>query len=359
MSQMTSRERLLTTLRCQEPDRVPFLEAVVDEPVALALLGKPQPEHLVMGELGVGEEAVFRGSLLGSPRYEPLELVRTLGLDGFGMYLFLRHEGVQKEVNGHYMVAGGRIKSRADLARIKLPDPDDPHLYEPYCRFIEQYRDSGYALFCFLNLGSDPVILGMGFETFALALYDDPSLIEDLFEIYTDWYARATKHLCELGFDFLWYGDDLAFKTAPYVSPKVFRQLFLPHYRHVVEQITKPWIFHSDGNLMPILDDLLDLGMSGLHPIEPGAMDLAELKRRYGRRVCLCGHISVDALSRGTPQEIDQLVQRAIHIAAPGGGYIAGSSNSIAYYCKPENARAIQQAIMKYGRYPIQREDEA
>jgi len=353
MDEMTSRERVLAALRCQEPDRVPFLETVVDEPVALALLGRPVPEGLVMGELGVGETPVFVGSLLGSPRYEPLELVRTLGLDGIGMYLFLRHEGIQQYVDGHYMVAGGRIKSRADLARIRLPDPDDPALYEPYRRFLDATRGTGLARFCFLNLGSDPVILGMGFETFSLALYDDRGLVEDLLELYTDWYARATRHLCELDFDFLWYGDDIAFKTAPYVSPKVFRELFLPHYRRVADQITRPWIFHSDGNLMPILDDLLSLGMSGLHPIEPGAMDLAELKRRYGGRLCLVGHISVDALARGTPEEVDALVRAAIQTAAPGGGYIAGSSNSIPYYCKAENVRAMQQAIMRYGRYPI------
>jgi uroporphyrinogen-III decarboxylase len=254
------------------------------------------------------------------------------------------------------MVAGGRIKSRADLARIQLPDPDDPALYEPYRQFIARYRDSGLALFCFLNLGSDPAILGMGFQAFALALYDDRALVEDLFAMYTAWYARAVRHLCALDFDFLWLGDDIAFKSAPYVSPAMFRALFMPHYRRVAEQIRKPWIFHSDGNLLPILDDLLELGMHGLHPIEPGAMDLGELKRRYGGRVCLCGHISVDALGRGTPQEVEGLVRQAIRVAGPGGGYIAGSSNSIAYYCQPENVRAMQRAILRYGRYPIQGE---
>jgi uroporphyrinogen-III decarboxylase len=82
-------------------------------------------------------------------------------------------------------------------------------------------------------------------------------------------------------------------------------------------------------------------------------MDLAELKRRYGRRVCLCGHIDVDTLSRGTPGQVEQLVKEAIRTAGPGGGYIAGSSNSVAYYCRPENVRAMQQAVMRYGRYPI------
>ena len=66
MSEMTSRERMLTALRCQEPDRVPFLESTVDEPVALALLGKPAPTDLVGGELGTGTEPVLIGHLIGS-----------------------------------------------------------------------------------------------------------------------------------------------------------------------------------------------------------------------------------------------------------------------------------------------------
>jgi uroporphyrinogen decarboxylase len=353
MAGMTSCMRVMTALGREEPDRVPFVESVIDEGVALALLGKPLPEGGGGTELGVGDEPVFQGELLGSDRYDVLELVETLGLDAFGMYLFVGHEGVQEQAEGLTMLHGGRIKTRADLNRLSLPDPDDPALYEPYRRFLARYRDSDYALFCFLNLGSDPVILGMGFETFCTALYDDRGLVEDLFALYTDWYARVTRHLCELDFDFLWFGDDIAFKTAPYVSPRIFRELFMPHYRRVADQITKPWIFHSDGNLMPILDDLLSLGMAGLHPIEPGAMDLRLLKQRYGGDLCLVGHIDVDTLSRGTPGEIEALVQSAIRVAGPGGGYIAGSSNSVPYYARPENVRAMARAIHSYGCYPI------
>ena len=353
MLEMTSRERILSALACREPDRVPFLESVVDEPVALALLGKPVPADLVGGELGVSQEATLSGVLLGSLRYEALDLVENLDLDGFGAYLFIRHEGRQVKVGDHFMVQGGRIRTKADLGNIHLPDPNDPALYEPFKQFIRQYQSTNRALFCFTNLGSDPVILGMGFEAFAAALYDDLALLETLFDLYCDWQACAVKHLCELDFDFLWLGDDLAFKTKPYVSPKTFRDLFMPRFRKVAEQITKPWIFHSDGNLMPILDDLLSLGMNGLHPIEPGAMDLAYMKHHYGRKLCLVGHINVDTLSRGTPQEVESLVQAAIREAAPGGGYIAGSSNSVPYYANPVNVRAMQSAIRRYGQYPI------
>jgi len=348
---MNSRQRLLAAIACQQPDRVPFLESVVDEPVALALMGKPIPAGLMGGELGTGDEPILIGSLLGSQSYNALDLVKNLNLDGLGMYLFLKHGGVQKEVDGHFMVAGGSVRNQADFAKIQLPDPDNPAIYEPFRKWIEAMRPTGLGLFCFLNLGSDPVILGMGFEHFAVAVYEDRPLLEDLFELYTGWYARAAANLSELDFDFLWFGDDLAFKTAPYVSPKVFRELFMPHFRKVAENIHKPWLFHSDGNLMPILDDLLSLGMNGLHPIEPGAMDLAAMKARYGQKLCLVGHINVDTLSRGTPAEVDELVRQAIETAGPGGGYIAGSSNSIPYYADPVNVRAMSDAILKYGRY--------
>lgn len=345
---MTPRERVLTALRREPPDRVPFLEPVIEEPVALALLGLPPRE--TVAQIGQPGADVLAGVLFDSPCYEPHELAQCLGLDGFGMYLFVRHEGRQQEISGRRMVASGGIRSRADLARIRLPDPDDPAIYEPFRQFVARYRDSGYALYTFLNLGSDPTILGMGLEPFCIALHEDPDLVADLFDLYTDWYARAARRLCAVGFDFLWFGDDIAFKSAPYVSPQTFRAWFLPRYRKVIEQVTLPWIFHSDGNLLPILDDLLSLGMSGLHPLEPGAMDLGELKQRYGRRVCLVGHISVDRLSRGTPEEIDGLVAEAIRVAAPGGGYIVGSSNSVTAYCRPENVRAMAEAVGRYGR---------
>ena len=161
----------------------------------------------------------------------------------------------------------------------------------------------------------------------------------------------VTDILCNCGFDFIWIGDDMAYKTGPMISPKLFKEIFLPRFRRIAEKITIPWTYHSDGNLMPILDDLLSLGMSGLHPIEPGAMDIYEMKKRYGDKVCLMGNISVDLLSRGTPDEVEADVKEHIEKLAPGGGYIISSSNSITNYCKPENIIAMRDAVLKYGEY--------
>jgi len=109
-----------------------------------------------------------------------------------------------------------------------------------------------------------------------------------------------------------------------------------------------PWIFHSDGNLLPVLDDLLALGMSGIHPIEPEAMDLGEAKRRLQGRACVIGNISVDLLSSGTPAQVRDAVRQAIETAAPGGGYMISSGNSIPSYARVENVRAMVEAIADF-----------
>jgi uroporphyrinogen decarboxylase len=77
-------------------------------------------------------------------------------------------------------------------------------------------------------------------------------------------------------------------------------------------------------------------------------MSIAALKQRYGGQVCLVGGIDVDMLSRGTPQEVTLETQRILAAAAPGGGYIAGSSNSIPYYCQSRNVAAMRRAVAQY-----------
>jgi len=127
----------------------------------------------------------------------------------------------------------------------------------------------------------------------------------------------------------------------------------MPGMRQVADAIHLPWVFHSDGNLYPILDDLLSLGINGLNPIEPLSMDIIELKRNYGDRLCLVGNIDVDNLSRGTPEDVREEVHRKINALAPGGGYVVSSSTSVTEYVRPENFAAMIEAIQDFGEYPI------
>jgi uroporphyrinogen-III decarboxylase len=117
-----------------------------------------------------------------------------------------------------------------------------------------------------------------------------------------------------------------------------------------------PWILHSDGDIAPILDDILSLGVKGIANIEPGPMDIDKLKKDVGKRVCLMGNIDLHyTLTRGTPEETRLEVQKRIQNVGPGGGYILASANGITAYCKPENVRAMAQALTDYGNYPLAR----
>jgi uroporphyrinogen decarboxylase len=111
-------------------------------------------------------------------------------------------------------------------------------------------------------------------------------------------------------------------------------------------------VYHSDGNLFPVLDNVLALGMDAIHPVQPSAMDIGRLKEQYGARVAIVGNIDLDyTLTRGTPEETREEVRDRIARVGRGGGYIVSSANSLTDYVKPENVRAMGQAIGEFGWY--------
>jgi uroporphyrinogen decarboxylase len=126
----------------------------------------------------------------------------------------------------------------------------------------------------------------------------------------------------------------------------------MPRYRRLAEKVTLPWVIHSDGNMLPFLDDLVSIGIAGFHPVENGAMDIRAVKKQYGDRICLLGNVDLNLLGLGTPEEVDREVYELIRDVGPGGGYILTSGNSLAGYLKPECVRAKSEAARKYGTYP-------
>jgi hypothetical protein len=349
MVEMNARQRVLAALQGEEHDRVPYMELYIDEHFSRRLLDLP-PIDLPTPMSGT---APMTCAYFGGHSYDPLDLARALDLDGLCMSVQPQIYFKARLVEGQYFVEGGLIHRRDDLEKVELPDPDDVRIYAPARQFIERFRPLGYAIGCFINLGSDPVVLSMGWDHFCYALYDDPELVEILFDMYSSWYARAVKHICTLGFDFIWAGDDIAFNSGPMISPRVFRQLFLPHYQRVAKEITIPWIFHTDGNFLPILDDLLSLKMNALHPIEPDAVDIVEVKRRVEGRVTLIGNIDINALSLASPEEVQALTRDTIRRVARDGRFILSSSNSITRSCQVENVLAMVHTARHYGKFPI------
>ncbi|WP_028308743.1 uroporphyrinogen decarboxylase family protein [Desulfitibacter alkalitolerans] len=358
---MTSRERVMTALKLKEPDQVPFAESAIDE--------------------------VLQVKLMGRDDFTPDELCELLGLDAFG-YEYpsggiaeageviksgTSHEGyhnpqkitfdfippwiaeMEHGVGGRNFIKKGLIRDESSLSLMDeyLPDPHDQRRYEKVANWIAKYKKD-YAVFARIRIGPAPVINSIGFEELCYMIYDNPSLVKEVHRRYSEWTAQVVKYLNEMDFDFFWAADDIADNKSPWFSPSMFREFFLPYMKIAADEIKKPWIFHSDGNLFPVLDELLTLGMNGIHPIQPSAMDIGRMKADYGSKVCIVGNIDLDyTLTRGTPEETDAEVKERIRTIGPKGGYIVSSANSLASYVLPENALALGKAVKKYGRYPI------
>jgi uroporphyrinogen decarboxylase len=323
---MKPRERVLQALHIKAPDRVPFVELRIDDEIQHHFLGKK--------DIDIGD------------------LLRTMSLDGWGVDYYPPFVARREYAGTQDYVVQGILRTRDDLDQLAFPKLTGSFFDEGKA-LLDEYGDE-YAIFARTRLGPSFVLLSMGFDGFSYALHDDPGLIVEILKRHTDWAMELHDRLCAMGFTFIWACDDLAFRTAPFFSPEVFRELFLPWMKPIVDRISLPWVFHSDGNLTPLLEDLLSLGPNGLHPIEPGAMDANQVKRDYGHRLCIIGNIDLHyTLTRGTVDETIEEVRDRLANLAPGGGYILSSANSITKYCRPENIRAMIETLREYGKYPI------
>jgi len=343
MEKMTSRERVLAALDLKEPDRVPWVEEWFDYRVAEKMLAK------------IGEGSIDWELKKKTPEISvPPEIARATALDNLAFEIEPPRFSVTKPADRMDIIVDGLIKDQNDLRMLsQLPDPDDEEIYRRADEFIRRHGDD-FAIIAAIRTGISHTYLSMGILDFCSALLENVELVRTIYERFSGWFARAARNICEMGFDLIQVSDDLAFKSGPFFSPGIFRTLFLPGMRSVVENIRLPWIYHTDGDIALLLDDLLTLGMNGIANIEPPCMDIAQLKMKYGDRLCLVGNIDIArTLSQGTPEKTQDEVKKRIREIGPSGGYILASSNSITSYCKPENVIALGDAVEKYGYYPI------
>ena len=338
---MTSRERVMTALRREQPDRIPYCELGVDQALAKQLVGWEGPR-------------TQRANLEANPYTlaEALAVADRLELDNL-VYVLRAPVYVDKVAgkDGRLFYGEGQLRTWADLERLVLPDPTDDRLYAELAEFAAGKGER--SLWLVTRMGIFPTTLGMGYEAFSVALYEDRALIETILDRYVDWSCRVAERVSGMGIDVYVTTDDMAFKTGPFFSPQVFRDLVMPRYRRLREHVGAPWVIHSDGNLRSFVDDLLSLGIAGLHPNEKGAMDIQDMKRDYGDRLCLLGNLDLNILGMGTPEDVEAEVIALIREVGPGGGYIVTSGNSLAAYVKPENALALSRAVHRYGTYPL------
>jgi len=181
----------------------------------------------------------------------------------------------------------------------------------------------------------------MGFEGFSYALFDQPDLIKLLNDKLGELVLSMFEYFAQSdAVDILWFSDDIAYTNALMMSPQVLHSYLFPWLKKIgdlARETNKPLLYHTDGILWDVFDDIIECGVDGIHPIEPKAMDIADVKKKVGEKLCLLGHIDVDLLCRGTEEEVRSQVRKNIEQAGYNGGYCVGSGNSVPEYVKFEN----------------------
>ncbi|MFH1616503.1 MAG: uroporphyrinogen decarboxylase family protein [Planctomycetota bacterium] len=346
---MNSRERILTALKHGIPDCVPYMYSFIDTQLQEQIVGHSLDTYL--WDLNIDPGIIVKDNQF--PEYKlnyaiHPETARKLGLDAIGIRFPAHLFCVTRYGRGGHSVERGLLNSHDSIKKMRLPDVDDERIYSEAKDFTKKFHGE-FAIFANIRLGASSTLMSMGYDNFSFLLHDDISLVYEVVDKYTNWMAKMTKNLSELGFDFMWAFDDIACNTGPMFSIDTWNDVFVPRLKKAADNIKCPWIYHSDGNLLPILDYMLPLGMSALHPLEPGVMDLDLLKAQYGKKLCLVGNIDIDyTLSQAPVEEVAPVVKERIEQLGPNGGYIIADSNSVPYFCKAENILAMSQAVKKY-----------
>lgn len=246
--------------------------------------------------------------------------------------------------------SNGIITSLEDFEEYVFPETDEID----YSRFIEakKFLPDGMGI---VGQYGDIFTMTwelMGFENFSLALFEDDELIKLINDKVGQIVIKMFENMAKIDeVKALWYSDDIAYTNGLMVSPEILDKYFFPWLKKIGEitkSFDKPLIYHSDGILFDVMEKIIECGIDALHPIEPKAMDIVEVKNRFGDKLCLIGNIDVDLLARGTKEEVKKNVLFNIENVGMNGGYCVGSGNSIPEYVNIENYIAMIETAKSF-----------
>lgn len=378
MAEMTPRERLLTALKHEEPDRVPL------DLGGLATTIETDPYEELKAYLGVtGETKAFLRDHV-TPHTEVLEKFRIdtryihinppskfkVKIDPDNSYVDEWGTRWKKPPSSLYWDPVEYPLKNAtidDLDSYPWPDPDDPGRYAGLKEKAKRLReDTDFAI-----IGDQP-LLGMfesgwvllcGPERFFMDMAAEPDFIHAFFEKISELQMRFYKnYLEEIGpyIDVIMTSDDLGTERGPLVSMKHFRELVKPYQQKLwkcIKENTTAYLFlHACGSVSELIPDLIEMGVDILNPVQVAAknMDTKKLKADFGDKITFWGGIDTQhVLPFGTAGDVENEVKKRIADLAPGGGYVLTPVHNVQKGVSPENICTMYDAVEKYGNYPI------
>jgi uroporphyrinogen decarboxylase len=169
----------------------------------------------------------------------------------------------------------------------------------------------------------------------------------------TDYLIASAKHILAAGPHIFTIAEDLGASAGPFISLPMFREFFLPELHKLVQAVDIPIFFHSCGNINLYMDDIVDLGIAAIHPMQRTAgMDLRVIKEKYGSRLTLVGNVdSSRTLPYGTSKDVERETLECLEIGKPGGRYILASDHSMHDGIPVENITRVFETGFEHGKY--------
>ena len=377
---MTPRERVLCALNHEEPDRVPLflgtsgattmlLPAYERLKAHLGIKAEPRLMSRALQYARIDEEVLLRLGSDGRPfdvPGPPSALKRDLSETAFVDEWGVTWEMVPGALYYEALDPPLRHATLDDLDHYPWPDLAHPGRFVGLAEEARAARESSpHALVVRSGVCPHEQIYVMrGIDAWLTDLAADPGFALALLRKVTDlMLAGVNALLGEIGdyIDVLVMADDLGTQDAPMMSPQMYRTMLKPCHAELIaaiKQRTKAKVFfHSDGNIYPLIGDLIEIGVDVLNPVQVSAKDMgdtARLKREFGSRLAFCGAIDTQrVLPHGTADEVRREVRRRIAHLGPGGGYIVAAVHCIQPDVPPANVCAMCDEARDAGRYPL------
>jgi len=312
---LTPRERAIAALNLREPDDiVPTFELQFQ--LSEALLGK---KH-------VSDEQIDQAS--------PTERDRLL------------HENAELYIEE---------AETLDYSLINLSmSPSRLEYLVPTIRIIRQLAGDKYMLTAHVD-GTMAIPNGQNMMDVAIRLSERPQEVHADLQKSAQNAIECAKRLVDAGVDCFAMCADYCFNDGPFLSPRMFREFVTPYLAQVIAEMREMGAYtikHTDGNIMPILDQLVECRPHAIHSIDPQAgVNLKEVKSLIGNKVALCGNVSCAILQSGTIEDVIRDSERALRDGMPGGGFFFCTSNTPFLGMPLENYLAMLEVRKRLGRY--------
>lgn len=279
----------------------------------------------------------------GGPVHTNLDAGGALHTDEFGC-VWNRSSGMPHPV-AYPLAEDYRL-----LDQYVMPNPYREGRFDAARKLADQWRGKAFifgkiGMVLFERAWS---IRGMA-ELF-MDMVDRPEFVEELLDrILYEWDLPIIEQQLAIGIDGFYFADDWGAKTGLMFGPDMWRRFIKPRLAIIYQKCHDAGVYvgqHSDGNILEIFPDLIEIGLDIFNPLEPAVMDPLEMKRRFGDRVTFYGGVDVErTLPFGTPEEVRAEVRERAATLGKGGGYILQTTHTILWDVPMENLTAYIEEV--------------